>query len=104
MKAGWADLQFSKVGNGGVDKVVDILGDFEPSAHGQLLPNGDISVGAVEQHLDGGTSDNWMFSLVQSNRDKERENLLLNNIVGDWVTIKIELRFLSKKVIIATPK
>lgn len=101
VKTSWSNFQLGKLVDGGVDEVVDILGGLEPGAHSQLLPDGDISVGAVDQHLDGGTTHNGMFSLVQSDGDEERKNLLLNDIIGDWVslnTVDFILVFLSVHV------
>ena len=69
-----------------VDQGVDFLGNLEPGQVSELLPDGTVSVGAVEEKGDGGHADFGVFSLVEGTGHEDRQNLLLNDLVGDDVT------------------
>lgn len=104
VETGWSNFQLSKTVDGGENEVVDFVGNREPSAHGQLLPNGDIGVSAVDGHLDGSNTDSWVLSLVQRNRHEKRKDLVLNKIVGDWVafnTVDFVLVIVSVDITVA---
>jgi len=76
-------VEFSEVLDGRVDKGVDFLRDFRPGAQGKLLPNSDISLWAVHEHLDSSHADHGVFTLVKSNRNKDGEDLLLDVFIID---------------------
>jgi len=79
-------VNIGKTLEGRVDEGTDIAGRFEPGGEGNLLPDGDISVSAVEKKGEGGISDLRMFTLVEGGRDEDGQNLLLNDLVGEDVT------------------
>ena len=58
---------------------------FEPSGHGNLLPQGGVGSTAVEQTVESSHTDFRMLTTVESSSGKDGENLLLNNFVGDGV-------------------
>lgn len=85
VEVSWAEGggEFSEVLQGGEDEGVDFLGNLRPGGNSKLLPDSDIGLWAVDNHLDGGHTDHWVFALVESNRDEDGENLLFDVIVID---------------------
>jgi hypothetical protein len=68
-----------------VDESVDFLGRSEPGGVSKLLPDGDVSIGGVEEERDGGHADRWEFTTVERNGNQNWENLLFDELVGQEI-------------------
>lgn len=78
-------FKVSQALEGRVDEGMDFLGTSEPGGVGQLLPNGEVSSGGVEEEGDGSHTDLWVFTLVSRDGDEDGEDFAFNELIGELV-------------------
>lgn len=78
-------LNISQTVQRGVDESVNLLGGSKPGGVGKLLPDGDVSIGGVQEEGDGGHADGWVLTTVESGSSQKWENLLFDEFVGQEI-------------------